>query len=106
MMVGFPCTAYCAFNVRLNYRWREDELEQRQKDMAPMLRLMVDTFVYQARQGRYFLLENPESSKLWSQPELVPVWKLPEVVSDVGHLCAYGKVSSDGSLCSGSPCGG
>ena len=64
--------------------------------MAPTLRLMADTFAHQDEQGHYFLLENPESGTLWGQVELAPLWKLDNLVSDVGRLCAYGKVSSSG----------
>ena len=52
VMVGFPCTCFCAFNVRLNYRGREHLLLARQEAMKPMLNLMVYTFIEQAEKGR------------------------------------------------------
>ena len=59
VMAGFPCTSFCAFNVRLNHRGREHVLAARQAAMKPMLELMVQTFEWQASKGRYFLLEIP-----------------------------------------------
>ena len=98
VMVGFPCTCYCVFNVKLNNTGREHLLLARQEAMAPLLRLMVQTFEEQADKGRYYLLENPASSVFWVQPELQPLWKRKDACSSVGNLCAYNKRSSKGGL--------
>ena len=98
VMVGFKCTNWCVYNMRWNFKGREHELEARQKDDEPMLRLMLWTLRKQMAEGRYYLFENPTTSALWQHRLLQSILGHPSTLVGTGHGCPYGLRGVGGGL--------
>lgn len=79
--MGLDCRLWNLFNINLNYSQRLDSLQQLQDDELQLVAFACESALEQWRNGRYFLIENPQRSRLWSLPEilelesLLSVWK-------------------------------
>eukprot|EP00435_Cladocopium_sp_Y103_P043056 s176_g12.t1 len=59
-----------------------------------LLKKVVDWCIKQSEAGRYFLLENPVTSRLWVEPLILKLAKLPGVSFSICHSGAYGATNS------------
>ncbi|CAE7322415.1 GIP, partial [Symbiodinium sp. CCMP2456] len=96
VVAGYPSTLYSLANENFNYRGQPEQLRQLRDDDRRMRRFVSDLFREQHHQGRFFLLENPQTSRLWQQPEILEIADLPGVSSAVCHLGAFGAETKDG----------
>ena len=96
LVVGFPCTKYSLINQNCNYAHRLRELEVMREEDAPMRKFICDLLLEQHASGRFFILENPLTSRLWQQAEVVEVINTPGVCSSTCHSGAYAAETADG----------
>ena len=96
LVIGYPCTHYNLMNENANYHHRMDVLNQIRHDDAPMRKFVRDLMLRQHSSGRLFLLENPATSRLWKQTEIVEVTSTPGVGVTTCHAGAFGAESRDG----------
>ena len=94
-IMGPPCTAFgpwSSFNrVHAPIAWAESL--RIGKPLADLAALVAET---QINNQRFFLCENPWSSKLWELPSWKRVFSYPNVVFSYADQCAYGLVSVEG----------
>ena len=96
LMIELECTRYNLLNKNMNYAYRLDEWQMRQQEHQPLLDLSVDSALIQYRAGRFFLLENPLRSEVWSKPRVEELRHLPGVWEVVLVLGAFGATNNDG----------
>ena len=90
LMIEIDCLHYTIFNRNLNYSQRPLEWQQLQNEDCPLLVFSVDMAERQIRAGRFFFVENPERSELWSQPEMKKLAQKPGVFSFVMDAGCFG----------------
>ena len=98
MVQGLRCTEWSLLQDNVNYVDRPQELHERREHSRPMMRKVVSWCREQHDDGNYFLLENPLTSRLWQEPEVQDLMKLPGVFQSECHGGAYGQVDSKGNL--------
>ena len=74
----------------MNYKNRPEELEARQKEELPIIRLCRWTAKFQAQNGRLFVIANPYNSALLKHPEFTPIYDIPGTQRRIAHVCAQG----------------
>ena len=89
-ILGFPCTAWCAYNWNVNHRGRERELEERQGALRWMLQGIVASLHNAADAGRYFMFENPPSSGIWRESAVRGLAQRRDACTAIGHQCLDG----------------
>ena len=94
--IAWPCTLWSVFNENMNYSWRPDELEALRADERELLRWTADICRFQVQQGRLFLGENVQKSRIWQEPDMEEIAALPDVGISVCDAGAYGAETSDG----------
>lgn len=93
-MCGLKCTYYCIKNC--NYSHRPEEWKKLQKKDKPLLDFAIDVALEQHQSNRFFLLENPQRSELWQNPQVIRLSQMPgvwEIVVDAG---AFGATNQSG----------
>ena len=55
-----------------------------------MVHFTIKVAKYQAAQDRYFVIENPAASQLWSLPEMQDLAGLQDVCRNNVHMCQFG----------------
>ena len=98
LVQGLRCTEWSLLQDNVNYVDRPQELHERREHSRPMMRKVVSWCRQQHDDGNYFLLENPLTSRLWLEPEVQDLMKLPGVQQSECHGGAYGQVDSKGNL--------
>lgn len=91
-MLEIDCRHYTLFNKNLNYSSRLDEWEELQRQDRPLRTFTTSMARRQHESGRFFLIENPERSELWSMPDMVRLASLPGVYAfslDAGAFGAF-----------------
>ncbi len=68
VMLGIDCKHYNLFNKNMNYSQRLDEWEQLQQEDKPLLTFTTSVARRQWEAQRYFFIENPIRSELWTMP--------------------------------------
>ena len=96
IVAGYPSALYSLANENFNYRGQPEQLRQLRDDDRRMRRFVADLLQEQHRQGRFFLFQNPQTSHLWQQPEILEIMELPGVSSAVCHLGAFGAETKEG----------
>ncbi|CAK0901104.1 unnamed protein product [Prorocentrum cordatum] len=94
VIVGFPCTLWCSYNVNVNYVDHPELLERLRARDRRLIDLIKWTIKYQVKHGRFFLFENPPTSAIWKDLQFAPLLPLGETV--IGHGCQYGKTGETG----------
>ncbi|CAK0884583.1 unnamed protein product [Prorocentrum cordatum] len=94
VIVGFPCTLWCSYNVNVNYVDHPELLERLRARDRRLIDLIKWTIMYQVKHGRFFLFENPPTSAIWKDLQFAPLLPLGETV--IGHGCQYGKTGKTG----------
>ncbi|CAK0858169.1 unnamed protein product, partial [Prorocentrum cordatum] len=94
VIVGFPCTLWCSYNVNVNYVDHPELLERLRARDRRLIDLIKWAIKYQVKHGRFFLFENPPTSAIWKDLQFAPLLPLGETV--IGHGCQYGKTGKTG----------
>jgi hypothetical protein len=98
LVQGIDCRDWCLLQDNTNYVRRKILLLMRREKARKLLRRVVRWCVKQAEAGRFFLLENPATSRLWLEPLVLRLSRLPGVYAVVCHLGAYGGINSKGQM--------
>ena len=67
----------------------------REKEISHM-RFAINFYRLQAKAGRFFLHEHPNSASSWKLPEVMTFMSDLGITKSVAHLCRYGMTSEDG----------
>ena len=94
LVQGIDCRDWCLLQDNTNYVRRKILLLMRREKARKLLRRVVRWCVKQAEAGRFFLLENPATSRLWLEPLVLRLSRLPGVYAVVCHSGAYGGTNS------------
>ncbi|CAK0893621.1 unnamed protein product [Prorocentrum cordatum] len=91
VIVGFPCTLWCSYNVNVNYVDHPELLERLRARDRRLIDLIKGAVKYQVKHGRFFLFENPPTSAIWKDLQFAPLLPLGETVIGLrpesgGHL--------------------
>ena len=90
VMLEIDCRHYTIFNRNLNYSSRLEEWEELQEQDRPLRSFTTLVARRQLQAGRYFLIENPERSELWSMPDMVRLASMDGVYSFSLDAGAFG----------------
>ena len=94
--VAWPCRFWSLFNENMNYSHRLDELEELRNDERILVDLGSDLMHHQHQQGRLYLGENVQRSRIWVQPSVESVAELPGNLMTQCDAGAYGAEDSQG----------
>ena len=98
LMQGIDCTDWCLLQDNVNYIRRKILLLMRRAKARKLLKKVVDWCVKQIQDGRFFLLENPVTSRIWVEPLILKLAKLPGVSFSICHSGAYGATNSKNQM--------
>ena len=98
LIQGIDCCDWCLLQDNVNYIRRKIALLMRRAKARKMLRKAVRWCVRQLEAGRFFLIENPTTSRLWLEPCIQKLLALPGVGQTVCHAGAYGATNSRGDM--------
>ncbi len=88
VVVSPPCTAFSIAN--------QGEVDKQTLSAAvEMIRFSLEICELQHRAGRFFIFEQPQSSRAWRLTEVVNMTYRDGVTKTTFHQCMYGLVSSD-----------
>ena len=91
VVVSPPCTAFSIAN--------QGEVDKKTLSAAvEMIRFSLEICELQHRAGRFFIFEQPQSSRAWSLNEVVNMTYRDGVAKTTFHQCMYGLVSSGRSV--------
>ena len=97
IVMGPPCTAFSSWSsynkVHAVLAWEASLAEG-----LPLARLAAAVASYQIENNRFFLAENPWSSKLWELPEWQRILSHDSVVFSKADQCMYGLRDMDSEL--------
>ena len=86
-----PCTSFCSFNRRFNYRRMDHEkVRKALHDGNVLLAFALEIYELQLSEGRHFLHEHPASAASWQVPRMVALRRRHNVGEVTAHLCQYG----------------
>ena len=94
LVQGIDCIDWCLLQDNVNYIRRKILLLMRRAKARKLLKKIVDWCIKQSNAGRFFLIENPVTSRLWVEPLILKLSKLPGVSFSICHSGAYGAVNS------------
>ena len=98
IIMGLDCRLWSIFNENLNYQDRKDLLASLREDEKELVKFACELALLQHQNGRFFLIENPQRSRLWSLNEIMEIAELPNswlVTLDTG---AFGAKIDDQSI--------
>ena len=98
LIQGIDCRDWCLLQDNVNYIRRKILLLMRRRKARKVLVKAVDWCWLQLQNGRYFLLENPLTSRLWHESSVVQLMAHPDVLVVECHAGAYGAVNSKGQM--------
>ena len=89
-ILGIDCRLWSIFNENLNYSQALDLLANLREDEMPLVIFACEVALFQFRNGRYFLLEDPQKSRIWSLQPVQDLLSLPGVWSVVLDTGVWG----------------
>ena len=98
LLQGIDCRDWCLLQDNTNYVRRKIILLMKREKARKMLRRVVRWCITPAEAGCYFLLENFATSRLWLEPLVQKLMRLPGVYAVVCHSGAYGATNSKGQM--------
>ena len=98
LIQGIDCKDWCLLQDNTNYVRRKILLLMRRAKARKMLKAVCKWCHKQAAAGRYFLLENPLTSRIWNEKDIQDLLKLPNVEFAACHAGAYGATNSKGQM--------
>ncbi|CAJ1354878.1 unnamed protein product [Effrenium voratum] len=96
VIMGVDCKDWCLLQDNTNYIRRKTALLARRRKARTLVKRAVDWCKQQHAAGRYFVLENPITSRLWKEKSIVELSNLPGVTSTTCHSGAYNARNSKG----------
>ena len=98
LIQALDCKDWCLLQDNVNYVRRKILLLMRRRKARKIVNKVVEWCFLQISQGRYFLIENPTTSRLWLENFVVKLMKTPGVCVVDCHAGAYGAVNSKGQM--------
>ena len=98
LLQGFSCTEWTILQDNCNYVNRPEELEERREEVRPVLKKAIKWCKKQRAEGRYFAFENPTTSRLWQEPDILDLLEHEDVKLAHCHGGAYGAKNSKGEM--------
>ena len=71
---------------------------EKRKRYIPMVELVASIARYQLQHGRHFIIENPETSRIWYSQCMQQLFSDPSVTWGDFHFCAYGLKDPESGL--------
>ena len=68
----------------------QEERVRRRAASLPMVQFCSEVSTYQHKVNKYFIIENPEASQIWSTEAFAKVAQMKGVQRATIHMCAYG----------------
>ena len=96
LLQGIDCKDWTILQDNTNYVHRKIQLLMRRRKARKLVRKVIDWCVIQMSQGRYFLIENPATSRLWLEADIQELLQMDGVYTVICHSGAYGGVNSQG----------
>lgn len=95
VVIQYPCR-YWSRLINTNYSHRPEEFQELRAKESAMFDLMLWTIREQTRQGRYWLLENPQGSDLWKEPRVAEQLEAFNATAVIAESGAFGGTNSKG----------
>ena len=73
-----------------------DAREEKRRKYMPMVEFCIQVAVYQLRNGRHFIIENPAGSAMWWQHVIKRIIDHPQVCWGTLDMCAFGMKDPNG----------
>ena len=96
LIQGIDCRDWTILQDNVNYIRRQVLLNMRRAKARNVLKKVVQWSREQSRQGRFRLLEDPLTSRIWLEADIQVLRELPDTQEGVCHAGAYGAVNSRG----------
>ena len=96
LIQGVDCKDWTLLQDNVNYLHRHIQLLKRRARARKILVQVAEWCVKQSQQGRYWLIENPLTSRLWQEPYILRLRDLPGTEEAICHAGAYGATNSKG----------
>ena len=98
LLQGVECGPWSILQDNTNFVHRPDELAEWRETIRPMIDQVVKWCEQQDDEGRFWLIENPETSRLWKEPAMRRLLARPSTRTTTCHAGAYGAVNSKGNM--------
>ena len=98
LIQAVDCKDWCLLQDNVNYIRRKILLLMRRRKARKIVNKVIDWCVVQMQHGRYFLIENPMTSRLWLEVYMKKLMATPGVCVVDCHAGAYGAVNSKGEM--------
>ena len=95
VVIQYPCR-YWARLVNTNFAHRPEVLEELRKGEENIFNLMLWTIREQTKNGRFWILENPQGSELWKHPRVMQEMHMAGATTVVSESGAFGGTNSRG----------
>lgn len=79
VILGVDCRFWNQFNINMNYSQRPELLQSLQDEERPLVQFACELADFQLYHNRYFLIENPQRSQLWTLREVIELSQRPDV---------------------------
>jgi hypothetical protein len=86
VFVAPPCSAWS----RMQNINDQHMVQEKRKQLSPLVRLCADIAAYQNSQGNYYMIENPESSRIWEVSHFQTVIRSCGGNWDTADFCMFG----------------
>ena len=81
-----------------NIQQDQQRVWEKRKRYLPMVEFVASIARYQLKHGRYFIIQNPQTSKIWYLNSMQQLFSDPSVTWGDFHFCAYGLKDSESGL--------
>ena len=81
-----------------NIQQDQQRVWEKRKRYLPMVEFVASIAQYQLKHGRYFIIENPQTSKIWYLNCMQQLFSDPSVTWADFHFCAYGLKDPESGL--------
>ena len=98
MIHELECKPWTLLQDNCNFVNRKEELEQWRESVRPQMNQVVKWCYLQHNEGRYYILENPQTSRLWLEAAIQKLQADTGAVRVTCHSGAYGARDSKGNL--------
>ena len=98
LVQSLHCTPWLVMQENMNYNHRPAELIARRELERPIVEKAMTWCLTQHEQGRYYLIENPETSRLWEEPSVQRMLRDTHATVVTCHSGAYGATNSRGAM--------
>ena len=99
------CRPWVLLQDNVNFLHRPHELQSCRDSVRPMVARTASWCLKQHNAGRYFLIENPDNSRLWAEPTIDELRQLTNAFEVKCHHGAYGASSRTTSTWRTHSCG-